>query len=85
LKGGSQEMAAMILMLINFNNDCGIIVKFISKHCSHFVAATFQLYSPGFLRPHHFFTAWLFLSRYILSHIKGINWEYMEVKPSEGN
>jgi len=34
-------MAAVMLMLINFNNDCGIIGK-IYKHYSHFLAATFD-------------------------------------------
>ena len=27
IKGGGQEMAAMMLMLINFNNGCVYIVK----------------------------------------------------------
>jgi len=27
IKGGGHEMAAMMLMLVTFNNDCGIIVK----------------------------------------------------------
>jgi len=64
IKGGSQEMAAMVLMLINFidfNNDCGIIVRInIIAAISWPPPLISQLFSPRFFTLYQFFTAWLF-------------------------
>jgi len=47
-----QEMAAILLMLTNFNNDCGIIVSI--NIIAAIATFDFQTFSP---RPHHFFIA----------------------------
>ena len=65
VKGGSQEMAAMMLMLINFNNATQPLINFFSINIlaaiSWLPSLISQLFHPDFLRLHHFFTAWLFL------------------------
>jgi len=47
----------------NFNNNAVLVLTSLQP----FLAATFDFptfFHPGFLRPDHFFTAWLFLSRF---------------------
>ena len=50
IKGGGQEMAAMMLMLKFFNNGCVVSINIIA-------AISWPppfFFHPGFLRPHHF-------------------------------
>ena len=54
-------MAATMLMLINSNIAHTAIVKiYIIAAISWLPPLISQLFHPGFLRLHHFFTAWLF-------------------------
>ena len=69
IKGGGQEMAAMMLMLISFNNWCALL-KLISINIIAAISwppsLISQLFSPRLLRAAlFFFTAWLFLSGYV--------------------
>jgi len=56
IKGGGQDMAAMMLMVWNFTNSTMLSIKPLPL-----ISLLFHL---GFSRPDHFFTAWLFLSRF---------------------
>ena len=62
IKGGSQQMAAMMLMLIKFNNG---LVKFISINIIAAICwpppLISQLFHPGFLRPHFFHSLAVFV------------------------
>jgi len=50
IKGGSQEMAAMMLMVIHSTNYATVILALKSLQPPFFIT-----FHPGFLRPYHFF------------------------------
>ena len=54
IKGGSHEMAVMMLLIINLNNA--------QHHCNVFMAATFDFTTFSPRRPRPFNTVWLFLA-----------------------
>ena len=61
IKGGGQELAAMMLMLINFNNACEFFSINIIAAISWPPPLISQLFSPRLFKAAPFFTAWLFL------------------------